>query len=93
MVYSISYDLKSPGRDYDSLINAIKAYGTWWHQTESVWLVVTNQSAATIRDTLMRHIDRNDLLFVVALRREWAAVGFKENEYSWLKSISEDNWE
>lgn len=27
MVYSISYDLKTSGRDYNSLIDAIKAYG------------------------------------------------------------------
>lgn len=92
MVYSISYDLRNPGRDYNSLIEAIKEYGTWWHQTKSVWLIVTNQSAASIRDNLMKHIDNNDLLFVVALKREWAAVGFKQKEYDWLKSIPESNW-
>lgn len=92
MVYCISYDLRTPGRDYNSLIEAIKAYEVWWHQTGSVWIIVTSRSAAVIRDELMRHIDQNDKLFVVALKKEWAAVGFSEEEYNWMKSISDRNW-
>lgn len=92
MVYSISYDLRTPGRDYSTLIEAIKAYGIWWHQTQSVWIIVTNQSSACIRDNLMKYIDSNDLLFVIALKQEWAAVGFKQEEYNWLKTIPETNW-
>ena len=92
MVYSISYDLRTPGRDYSSLVEAIKSYGTWWHQTQSVWLIVTNQSTTSIRDNLMKYIDNNDLLFVISLKKEWAAVGFKQEEYNWLKQIPDTNW-
>lgn len=92
MVYCISYDLRNPGRDYSSLIEGIKAYGTWWHQTQSVWIIVSPRSAAEIRDELMRFMDQNDKLFVVVLKREWAAKGFQEKEYNWLKSIPESSW-
>lgn len=92
MVYCISYDLRKPGRDYESLYNAIKSYGTWWHQTESVWFIVTNEKAANIRDRLNNQIDTNDKLFVIALQREWAGVGFSQKEYEWLKSIPETEW-
>ena len=92
MVYSVSYDLKKPGRDYSSLIDAIKAYGTWWHQTESVWLIVSRYSAREIRDNLMKFIDSNDELFVIRLRKDWAAVGFKQNEYDWLRSVPDSHW-
>lgn len=92
MVYCISYDLKTPGRDYNTLIETIKTYGPWWHQTGSVWIVVTTKTAIGIRDELMRHIDPNDKLFVVALKKEWAGVGFGEEEYSWMKSIPDSNW-
>lgn len=92
MVYSISYDLKTPGRDYRSLVDAIKAYGQWWHQTGSVWLIVSEDSATNVRDNLIRHIDCNDQLFVAALKGEWAGVGFSEDEYNWIKSIHRDNW-
>ncbi len=93
MVYCISYDLKTPGRDYGSLYESIKASGIWWHQTGSVWVIVTNKSAITVRDELMRYIDQNDKLFVAALRKEWAGVGFNSDEYNWLKSIPDANWE
>lgn len=92
MVYSISYDLRAPGRDYNSLYDAIKSYSTWWHQTESVWLIVTKDSAVDVRSKLIRYLDSNDKLFVVALQKEWAAVGFSDNEYGWLGSISDENW-
>ena len=92
MVYCISYDLKTPGRDYNTLIEAIKTYGAWWHQIGSVWLIVSNKTSASIRDELMRHIDRNDKLFVAALRKEWAGVGFNSDEYNWMKTIPDNNW-
>ncbi len=92
MVYCISYDLRNPGRDYNSLTEAIRTYGYWWHQTGSVWLVATPKSAANVRDELMRHIDQNDKLFVVAIKKDWAGVGFSEEEYNWMKSIPDSNW-
>lgn len=60
----ITYDLCSPGRNYDDLYNAIKSYGTWAHITESTWFVKTDDSCAQIRDNLLSHIDSNDRLFV-----------------------------
>lgn len=60
----ITYDLCSPGRNYDDLYKAIKAYGTWAHITESTWFVKTDDSCTQIRDNLLSHIDSNDRLFV-----------------------------
>jgi hypothetical protein len=40
-IYSINYDLKKPGRDYEGLYTAIKGCGDWWHYLESTWLVDT----------------------------------------------------
>lgn len=92
MVYCVSYDLKTHGRDYNSLIEAIKSSGMWWHQTGSVWIIVSQQSASSLRDELMRHIDKNDKIFVTALKKEWAGVGFTTEEYTWMKSIPDDDW-
>lgn len=86
-LYSITYDLTNPGRDYETLTGAIKNYGYWWHQTGSVWVIYANNtSTAIIRDYLKQFIDRNDKLFVAKLTGEWAAVGFTQEEYDWLKS-------
>ncbi len=93
MVYSISYDLKQPNRNYDDLYKGIKSFGQWWHQTESVWIIVSEKSAVDIRDYLQQFIDSNDSLFVIALNKNWAAVGFSQEEYTWLKSISDTSWQ
>jgi CRISPR/Cas system-associated endoribonuclease Cas2 len=86
-LYSITYDLSYPGRDYDTLSNAIKSYGFWWHQTGSVWVIsADNTSTAAIRDYLKQFLDRNDKLFVARLAGEWAAYGFTQEEYDWIKS-------
>jgi CRISPR-associated endonuclease Cas2 len=86
-LYIISYDLTNPSRDYQSLSNAIKSYGSWWHQSGSTWLISVNtDNAATIRDYLKQFIDSNDKIFVAKLSGAWAASGFTREEYEWIKS-------
>jgi hypothetical protein len=86
-MYTISYDLSNPGRDYDSITNAIKNYGTWWHQSGSVWLIATNTTSCTaIRDYLKQFMDQNDKIFVAQLNGEWAGFGFTTDEYNWIKN-------
>lgn len=60
----ISYDLCAPGRNYDELYKAIKAYGTWARITESTWFIKTNSTCNQIRDNLISYMDGNDRLFV-----------------------------
>ena len=57
------YDLRKI-RDYSSLYNAIKSYGTWAKITESSWAIVTDQTAIQVRDFLLNSIDGDDRLFV-----------------------------
>lgn len=86
-LYTISYDLSNPGRDYESISNAIKNYGFWWHQTGSVWIIsAANTNTTQIRDYLKQFIDQNDKIFVARLSGEWAAYGFTQEEYDWIKS-------
>lgn len=60
----VEYDLRQPGRDYDTLYNAIKGYGTWAHVTESTWFIKTDETCVQVRDKLMELMDNNDRLFV-----------------------------
>lgn len=67
-VYIVSYDLhKKAEMSYENLIAAIKALGAWCHFNESDWCVVSNSSPAQIRDALLRHIHKDDHLFVGTL--------------------------
>lgn len=72
--YLISYDLLR-SRDYESLYSVIKGYGTWAHIHESVWAVVTSQSAEQVRDYLSKYIDADDRIFVLNSGREAAWRG------------------
>lgn len=53
----ITYDLCSPGRNYDDLYKKIKAYGTWAHICESSWFISTSDSCVQVRDNLKSVLD------------------------------------
>jgi hypothetical protein len=88
MVNLIAYDLKQPGRDYTSLYEAIKSYSSWAHAEESVWCVDTTTNPGDIRDHLQKHIDSNDIIFVVRLHQNWGSLKLPEKIVEWLKSSS-----
>lgn len=93
MVFCVSYDLKNPNRNYQGLYEGIKSLGLWWHQTGSVWIVATEKSSVAIRDYLKQYLDNGDLLFVVAVKKNWAAIGFSRKEYDWIKGLPAHYWE
>lgn len=62
--YIVSYDLRE-GHEYEALYEGIKSYGTWAHILESVWAVVTDQTATQVRDYLRVRMDNDGGLFVV----------------------------
>lgn len=84
--YVVSYDLKTPGKNYDALISALQTYPNWWHHLGSTWCVVTPNTAAQVRDHLKRYIDQNDKLLVVRSAGEGAWTGFDNNGSTWLKA-------
>ncbi len=83
-VYCISYDLES--NNYEALIEAIKAYGFWWHQSESTWFIESQQDSRTILDNLRTHLEDKDKLIVIKVQKNWWAVGHTDKEYEWMKN-------
>ena len=81
--YIISYDLRGE-RDYESLYEAIKSYGTWAHVTDSTWAVVTTRSAVQVREHLSKSMDDDDRVFVVKSGVE-AAWRNTKCRSEWLK--------
>jgi len=79
--YLVSYDLVGR-RDYERLYGAIKAHGTWAHIHESLWAVVTNGTAAQVRDNLLQYIDADDRLFVIR----------SGSEAAWRGTICKSEW-
>lgn len=87
-VYQICYDLRKQ-RDYTSLIDKIKSYGTYAKPLESCWLVATNQTVVQVRDNLASVMDSDDGLLVTRLQGEaaWRMLDSdKDSEMTnWLK--------
>lgn len=76
-IYSISYDLRQPGRNYSNLYDRIKLLdSSCQHPLESNWFIRSTKSAETIYDFLRPYIDDNDLLFVAEIN--------SENKQGWM---------
>lgn len=81
----ISYDLvgtNESSQDYEDLIAAIEAYGTYANVNRSVWIVRTSKTASQVLDDLWKHMDGNDRLFVIRVYRE----------ASWINTICTSKW-
>jgi CRISPR/Cas system-associated endoribonuclease Cas2 len=70
MVILVTYDLRQPGRNYQSVHDYLRRY-THCKGMESVWLLDTQSSCEKIRDDLNALIDTNDRTFVVRLAHNW----------------------
>lgn len=82
----VCYDLLKQGQNYTALIARLEKYPTHWHVQGSVWIVVTTQSSADIRDYLKPALDSNDKLIVARLDGEAAWQGYGDNIGNWIKS-------
>lgn len=84
-LYQITYDLRKQ-RDYQSLYERIKAYGTWCRPLESTWIIATSQNAAQVRDNLKAVMDADDVLLVTRLKGDAAWHGLSAKAIEWLKN-------
>ncbi len=61
----ISYDLHQPDKNYDRIITAVKALGSWAKIHYSYWYVKSDLTADQARDAIKRAMDANDSVYVV----------------------------
>jgi hypothetical protein len=61
----ISYDLKTPGQNYDRVIETIKKLGSWAKVQLSLWYVSSNYSAEEALNIVKQALDANDSLIVI----------------------------
>jgi 23S rRNA A2030 N6-methylase RlmJ len=89
VVHIVTYDLESPhdtAEDYTRVIDGLKStYTTWCHLEKSVWLVVTDQAASEVRDSLKRFLHNTDILFVARLSGNWGSFNLSSDRAEWLK--------
>lgn len=61
----ISYDLHSPGQDYQNVIKVIKSLGNWAKIHKSFWYVNSNLTAQQAAEIVWNKMDSDDSLIVV----------------------------
>lgn len=69
----VSYDLNTPGQDYNSVIEEIKSLGSWAKVQKSFWYVNSTLTASQAVDRVWAKMDRNDSLIVVDAKNNSAA--------------------
>jgi len=91
-VYMIGYDLHpSEGEEhYDRLFKTLEVIGSgYWDCLESTWLVITEKTAAQIRDELRPCLRAEDRLLIMRYGEGAAWVGFKDDCQTWLEDYLE----
>lgn len=84
MILEISYELRKPGKDYNSLYDTLKAASSWCHPMTSHWFIKTEDSVQTWADRLMKIIDQNDSLFVVDITGQPRQGWMSQEAWDWL---------
>jgi len=82
--FLVTYDLvgtDATSANYKNLIAEIQRTA-WGHVQDSVWIVVTDESAKQVFDRLWRHMHPRDRLFVLLSGRQAA----------WENAICADSW-
>lgn len=88
--YTITYDLRQPGRNYSALYDAIKELagaGNWQHPMESFWVIAVCEDSYTSADIYARlreHIDGNDSIIVVKMEHDYKGW-MPTTLWNWLK--------
>jgi len=83
MVYLISYDLVNPGQRYKKVHEEIQSLGHWAKPLESTWFVDTTLNASQISERVLKHMDANDYLLVIAVKRDYQGY-LKKEIWEWL---------
>ena len=84
--FIIYYDLYKPGQNYERLIKEIKSYRFWARLGASSYIIVTNDSAVVVRDTLRTVLCNKDKLFVGIVNAPAAWIGLGDEVSQWLRN-------
>ncbi|MCK5283572.1 MAG: hypothetical protein KAK00_09280 [Nanoarchaeota archaeon] len=86
-LYTISYDLGKPNRDYGGLFDELKKFDNWWHYLESTWIIKTSKEPNEIFDKLKPHLDNDDNLLVIEAGKK-SQGRLSQKAWDWIKKNS-----
>ena len=89
MILLITYDLNSPGKNYENLYKEIKSEGWWWHHLDSTWLIKTNNNPKYWYNKLKPFLDSNDYIFICEFTGSY--YGFlPKDAWTWIEDASKN---
>lgn len=77
-LYVVSYDLISPGRNYEPLYSELLRLGAR-RILKSQWIIRSPSTALQLREHFWQFIEDNDRLLVNAIDQSWAAYNLMVN--------------
>lgn len=83
-LYIVTYDLVTPGKNYESLINKIKSFNDWARLGSSSYLIFSDKNTTDIRDVLVEDLDVNDKLYVSLMGNSAAWRGLGDVVAKWI---------
>jgi len=84
-VLLVTYDLRTPGRDYKTFYEVLKQQGAWWHYITSSWLIATSKSVQDVYNALGQHLSQQDFILVVPVHKP--ALGYlPKDAWDWINT-------
>lgn len=81
-VLLVTYDLHTPGQNYDEFLKMIKSYD-WARLSESSYAIVSTDSPITVHKKLSVYMDPNDTIYIINLKLPYDGFG-PEDVNKWL---------
>lgn len=84
----VAYDLNKPEQEHSNLLDEIMSYSNV-RMSESSYAIITDKTPSVVCEELKKHIDINDNLYIINLKRPYAGYGSKL-VVDWLKKELRD---
>lgn len=71
MKYLVSYDLRTPGKDYSGVQEAIKnaSNGTWCKPLESTYIIWTDLTTEAVYNKISPCLDTSDRILIIEITK------------------------
>ncbi|NOI60893.1 hypothetical protein [Vibrio coralliilyticus] len=83
-VFSISYDLNSPGQKYTQIHSVLESFPGYVHLMDSTWLVSTQLNSQQLLDKFKPMLDGNDKLFISKVNASEYSGWLSDKEWGWI---------
>ena len=90
MLYSISYELKSVGVNYESFWAAIKNQGEAIRCLDSTWIVDSRKTKQEITDDLCKVVRDGDRFLVIQINKDQYYGWHSAEVWKWISSRLQD---